>query len=218
MKTALLFGSSGLVGGHLLNQLIKDTNYSKIKLFVRLVPEINDPKVEIIKTDFNNLQNHKEDIKGDDCFFCIGTTKKNSPDKDEYKRVELEIPKEVAQIAKSNLVNSFIFVSALYANPKSSGEYIRFKGQVEEELKELNFPKLGIMRPSFLIGNRKEKRVSETIGIFVFKLLSPLLLGPLKKMKPIHSEIVASAMIAATNENLEKNTFESNEIVELVLN
>ena len=95
---------------------------------------------------------------------------------------------------------------------------MRFKGLVEEELKTLNFTKLGIMRPSFLIGNRKEKRLSETIGIFVFKLLSPLLLGPLKKMKPIHSEIVASAMIAATNENLEKNTFESNEIVELVLN
>ena len=218
MRTALLFGSSGLVGGHLLNQLIKDTNYSKIKLFVRSVPEISDPKVVIIKTDFNDLENHKEEIRGDDCFFCIGTTKKNSPDKDEYRRVELEIPKEVAKIAKSNLVNSFVFVSALYANPKSSGEYIRFKGLVEEELKELNFPKLGIMRPSFLIGNRKEKRLSETIGIFVFKLLSPLLLGPLKKMKPIHSEIVASAMIAATNENLEKNTFESNEIVELVLN
>ncbi len=133
MKTALLFGSSGLVGGHLLNQLIKDTNYSKIKLFVRSDAEISDPKVEIIKTDFNSLENHKEDIKGDDCFFCIGTTKHNSPDKDDYRRVELEIPKEVAQIAKSNLVNSFIFVSALYANPKSSGEYIRFKGQVEEE-------------------------------------------------------------------------------------
>ena len=76
MKTALLFGASGLVGSHLLNQLIKDTNYSKIKLFVRSVPEISDPKVQIIKTDFNNLENQKEDIKGDDCFFCIGTTKK----------------------------------------------------------------------------------------------------------------------------------------------
>ena len=212
MKTALLFGSSGLVGGHLLNQLIKDTNYSKIKLFVRSVPEISDPKVEIIKTDFNNLQNHKEDIKGDDCFFCIGTTKKNSPNKDEYKKVELDVPKEVAKIAKSNLVNSFIFVSALYANPKSSGEYIRFKGLVEEELKELNFPKLGIMRPSFLIGNRKEKRASETIGIFVFKLLSPLLLGPLKKMKPIHSETVARAMIAVIQNDIQQTIFESNEI------
>ena len=218
MKTALLFGSSGLVGGHLLNQLIKDTNYSKIKLFVRSDPKISNPKVEVIKTDFNNLENYKEDIKGDDCFVCIGTTNKNSPDKDDYRRVELDIPKEIAKIAKSNLVNSFIFVSALYANPKSSGEYIRFKGQVEEELKELNFPKLGIMRPSFLIGNRKEKRVGEKIGIFVFKLLSPLLLGPLKKMKPIHSETVAKTMIRAANENLEKNIFESNEINELVLN
>ena len=215
MKTALLFGASGLVGSHLLNQLIKDTNYSKIKLFVRSVPEISDPKVQIIKTDFNNLKKQKEDIKGDDCFFCIGTTTKNSPNKDEYRKVELDIPEEIAKIAKSNLVNSFIFVSALYANPKSSGDYVRFKGLVEEELKRLNFPKLGIMRPSFLMGNRKEKRVGEKIGIFVFKLLSPLLFGPLKKMRPIHSETVAKAMIIIANENLQKKTFESNEIAEL---
>ena len=218
MKTALLFGSSGLVGGHLLNELIQNDNYSKIKLFVRSVPEISNPKIEIIKTDFNSLENHKEDIKGDDCFFCIGTTKKNSLDKDDYRRVELDIPKEIAKIAKSNLVNSFIFVSALYANPKSSGDYVRFKGLVEEELKRLNFPKLALMRPSFLIGDRKEKRVGENIGIFVFKLLSPLLLGPLKKMKPIHAETVAKAMIRVANENLERNIFESDEIVELVLN
>ena len=171
--------------------------------------------LKIVKISFNNLENKKEDIKGDDCFFCIGTTKQNSPDKDEYRRVELDIPKEIAKIAKLNLVNSFIFVSALYANPKSSGDYVRFKGLVEEDLKRLNFPNLGIMRPSFLMGNRKEKRVGEKIGIFVFKLLSPLLLGPLKKMRPIHSETVAKAMIKAVNENLEKNIFESNEIAEL---
>ena len=103
MKTALLFGSSGLIGGHLLRQLIANNDYAKIKVFVRSVPQINDPKVEIIKTDFNNLDNHKEEIKGDDCFFCIGTTKKNSPDKNEYRRVELDVPKKIAQIAKTYL-------------------------------------------------------------------------------------------------------------------
>ena len=215
MKTALLFGASGLVGSHLLNQLISNNNYSKIKLFVRSTIEIDDPKIEIIETDFNNLENHREDIKGDDCFFCIGTTKKNSPDKNEYKRVELEVPKQIAQIAKSNFVNSFVFVSSGYADPKSSGDYLKFKGEVEEELKKLNFPKLGVMRPSFLLGDRKEKRVGEKIGIFIFKLISPLLLGPLKKMKPIHSEIVARSMIKVANEDLQKNTFESNEIMEL---
>ncbi|MDC0949208.1 NAD(P)H-binding protein [Candidatus Pelagibacter sp.] len=215
MKTALLFGASGLVGNHLLNQLISNNNYSRIKLFVRTTINISDPKIEIIQTDFNNLENHKEDIKGDDCFFCIGTTKKNSPDKNEYKRVELEVPKQIAQIAKSNSVNSFVFVSSGYADPKSSGDYLRFKGEVEEELTRLNFPKLGIMRPSFLLGDRKEKRIGEKIGIFVFKLLSPLFVGPLKKMKPIHSATVAKAMIAITQNKVSKTIFESDEIADL---
>ncbi len=215
MKTALIFGSSGLVGGQLLNKLIQNNNYNKIKVFVRSDPQIKDVKLEIIKTDFNNLENHRDDIKGDDCFYCIGTTKQNSPDKNEYRRVELDVPKQVAQIAKSNLVNSFVFVSSGYADPNSSGDYLKFKGLVEEELKKLNFSKLGIMRPSFLIGNRKEKRVGEKIGIFLFKILSPLFLGPLKKMKPIHSEKVAKAMIKISSGDFKQHVFESNEIVEI---
>ena len=218
MKTALLFGSSGLIGGHLLKQLINNDNYSEIKLFVRFIPEISNPKIKIIKTDFNNLENHKDDIKGDDCFFCIGTTKQSSPDKNEYRRVELDVPKQIAQIAKSNLVNSFIFVSSGYADPNSSGDYLKFKGLVEEELIRLNFSNLGIMRPSFLLGDRKEKRVGEKIGIILFKLLSPLFMGPLKKMKPIQSAVVAKAMIRSANKDLQKKIFESNEIVELNLN
>ncbi len=215
MKTALVFGSSGLIGGHLLNQLFKNNNYYKIKIFVRSEPLINDPKLEIIRTDFNNLENHKEDIKGDDCFYCIGTTKQNSPDKNQYRRVELEVPEQIAQIAKSNSVNSFVFVSSGYADPKSPGDYLKFKGEVEEELKRLNFPKLGIMRPSFLLGDRKEKRLGEKIGIFIFKLLSPLFLGPLKKMKPIQSEKVAKAMVKISNGDFRQQVFESNEIVEI---
>ena len=215
MKTALVFGSSGLIGGHLLYQLIENDNYNKIKLFVRSETVIKETKIEIIKTNFSDLENHKEDIKGDDCFLCIGTTKQNSPDKNEYKKVELYIPKKIAQIARANLVNSFIFVSSIYANPKSSGDYVKFKGLVEEELKKLNFSNLGILRPSFLIGSRKENRVGEKIGILTFRLLSPLLLGPLKKMKPINSEKVAKAMIKVANENLGKIIFESDEIVEI---
>jgi len=218
MKTALLFGSSGLIGGQLLNNLVQNNDYSKIKIFVRSEPEIKDSKIEIIKIDFNNLENHIEDIKGDDCFFCIGTTKKNSPDKNEYKRIERDMPVEIAEIAKANSINSFIYVSSGFADPKNSGAYLRYKGEVEEELKKLNFTKLGIMRPSFLMGNRKEKRFGEKIGIFLFKLLSPLFLGPLKKMKPIHSQTVANAMIKIANENIQQSVFESNEIVNLNIN
>ena len=216
MKTALLFGSSGLVGGHVLNNLIQNSNYSRIKLFVRSFIEFNDPKIEIIKTDFNNLNKHAEDIKGDECFCCIGTTKKKSPNKNEYQKIELDIPKKIAQIAKSNSVKSFFFVSSGYANPKSSGEYLKFKGLVEEEIKNLNFNKIGIMRPSFLLGERQEERFGEKFGIKIFKLLTPILIGPFRKMRPIHSEIVAKAMIKLANEHIDQSVFESDEISYLV--
>ena len=215
MKTALVFGSSGLVGSHLVRLMNKNSNYEKIKLFVRSTSEIKTSKIEIINTDFNNLSNHKEDINGDDCFFCVGTTKKKTPDKDEYRRIEYDIPVEIAKIAKSNSINSFFYVSSGFADPKSSSAYLKNKGQVEEELIKLNFSILGIMRPSFLVGNRKEKRPGEEVGIFFFKIFSPLLLGPLKKMKPIQSEKVAKVMIKVANENLKKTIFESNEIAEI---
>tara|TARA_Y100001958_G_C21186899_1_gene515751 strand:- start:802 stop:1455 length:654 start_codon:yes stop_codon:yes gene_type:complete len=216
VKTALIFGSSGLVGKNLLNQVINNSNYSKIKIFVRSLPVISDPKVEIINTDFKDLEILKNLIIGDDCFFCIGTTKKNSPDKSEYKRIELDLPKKIAQISKSNNVKSFIFVSSGFADPKNSGDYLKFKGLVEEEIKSLNFGKIGILRPSFLLGNRKENRVGEKIGILIFKILSPLFIGPIKKMKPIHSEKVAKAMIKIANCNIQQTIFESNEISDLV--
>ena len=217
MKTALLFGSTGLVGGNVLKQLIDNSIYSKIKVFVRSEIELKSNKLQIIKTDFSNLEHFKEHIKGDDCFFCIGTTKKNSPNQDEYRRIEFDIPKQVARLAKINEVKSFIFVSSISANSKSSSDYLRFKGQVEEEIKNLKFQKIAIMRPSFLMGKRKENRVVEKVGIPIFNFLSPLFLGSLKKMKPINSEIVAKIMIRAANENMQKTVFESDEIVALNL-
>ena len=216
MKTALLFGASGLVGGHVLSQLISNYNYSKIKLFVRSSIDIIDPKIEIIQTDFNNLENHREDIKGDDCFFCIGTTKRNSPDKNEYQRIELNIPKQVAQIAKSNNIKSYFFISSGYANSKSSGDYLKYKGLVEEEILSLGFSKTGILRPSFILGNREEFRLGEKIGIIIFKLLNPLFVGPLRKMRSIHSETIAIAMIKLVNENIDQKIFESDQISDLV--
>jgi hypothetical protein len=81
MKTAIIFGSSGFIGNELFKKILFNNIYSKIIIFVRSIPEVNNPKVEIIKTDFNNLHQYKDNIKGNDCYFCIGTTKKDSPDK-----------------------------------------------------------------------------------------------------------------------------------------
>ena len=215
MKTALVFGSSGLIGNQLVDLMIKDNNYNKIKLFVRSEPTIDSSKLEIIKTDFNNLKNHKDSIKGDDCFFCIGTTRKNTPDKDKYIKIEYNLPIEVARIAKLNFVNNFIYISSLGANPNATSLYLKNKGQAEQELIKLNFSNLSIFRPSILLGNRKENRVGEKIGILVMKTLSPLMLGNMKKYKPIKVENVALAMMMVADNNYKKTIFESDKIMEI---
>ena len=209
MKTAIIFGSSGLIGNELFKTILLNGLYDKIKIFVRTIPEVNNPKVEIIKTDFTNLEQYKDKIKGDECFFCIGTTKKDTPDKDQYRRIEYNIPINVAKIAKSNSINSFFYVSSIGANPNASSNYLKNKGQVEEELKNLNFNKLSIIRPSLLVGNRKSFRLGEVIFTPIMNTLSVFAFGGLKKYKPIKIENVVKAMLYISKNNLKETIFES---------
>ena len=212
MKTALIFGSSGLIGNELLKTILLKNNYSNIKIFVRTVPEINNSKVEIIKTDFRNLEKYKDKINGDDCYFCIGTTKKDTPDKNEYRRIEYDLPVNIAIIAKKNSVNSFYYVSSIGASPKASSGYLKNKGEVEEELKNLNFSKLVIIRPSLLVGTRKSFRLGEVIFTPIMNTLTLFAFGSLKKYKPIKIENVVKAMLNISTSNSNKIVYESNEL------
>ena len=212
MKTALIFGSSGLIGNELFKTILLNNSYDKIKVFVRSIPEVNNPKVEIIQTDFFNLEQYKDKIIGDDCFFCIGTTKKDTPDKEEYRRVEYNIPVNVAKIAKANSVKSFYYVSSIGANPNASSNYLKNKGQVERELKNLNFSKLAIIRPSLLIGNRKSFRLGEVIFTPVMNTLTLFAFGSLKKYKPIKIQNVVKAILHISKNVSEKIVFESDEL------
>ena len=212
MKTALIFGSSGLIGNELFKTILLNNAYSKIKIFVRSIPEVNNPKVEIIETDFRNLEKYEDKINGDDCYFCIGTTKKDTPDNNEYRRVEYDIPLSVAKIAKKNSINSFFYVSSIGANPNASSNYLKNKGQVEEELKKLNFPKLGIIRPSLLVGNRKSFRLGEVIFTPIMNTLTAFAFGSLKKYKPIKIENVVKAMLYISKNDSNEIVFESDEL------
>ena len=210
MKEALIFGSTGLIGNHLYNLLLKDNYYTKIKLYVRKDTNVSHPKVEIINIDFNNLENYSDLIAGDDCYFCIGTTKKETPIKDVYRKIEYDILVAIAKIAKKNNINSFIYVSSLGSNPTTKNTYLRNKGQVEEALKILNFHKLSIIRPSLLLGPRNTLRLGEFILQKVFKSLSFLFRGSLKKYAAIDAENVARAMINISKRNLKDVYFDSN--------
>ena len=215
MKTALVFGSTGLVGGNLLRLLIKDEKYKKIRVFVRSSASKIDPKIEVVQTDFTKLENIKSEIKGDDCFFCIGTTRKKTPDKQDYINTEYNLPLSIGKICSDNNIQNFTYISSLGANPKTSNLYLKNKGMAEEELRKLNFKKFIVIRPSFLIGKRIEERLGEKIGIFAMKCISPILVGDLKKYKSINAEIVAKSMINISNSEIQSGVFEPPQLLQI---
>ena len=215
MKTAILFGSTGLVGGHLLNLLVNSNEYDKIKIFSRKYIETKNPKIEKYVIDFNELEKHKDKILGDDCFFAIGTTRRVTPKKNDYIDVELNLPVKISKIAKDNNVKSFIYVSSSGANANSRNLYLQNKGKAEQEIINLSFEFTAIIQPSLLLGDRKENRIGEKIAKFIFKILSFIFIGKLRPFKAIHAKNVAKAIMIINEHKLDNLFFTSDKLEDL---
>ena len=95
MKTAILFGGTGLIDNHLLDLLLNNSSYTKVKVFVRKEIQKKHSKLKIYNINFTELDKYSHHIKGDDCFFSIGTTRKQTPNKLKYIDTELTLPKKL---------------------------------------------------------------------------------------------------------------------------
>lgn len=213
MKTALIIGSSGLIGKQLLNNLLESSDYVKVIAFNKRDLGLNHPKLEQHLIDFDNISSYENLIKGDDFFCTIGTTIKKAGSKDAFKKVDFTYPQQFAKIAKTNNIKHFLIVSSIGSDAKSSNFYIKTKGEIENFLTECNFESLSIFRPSVLTGDRDEFRLGEKYGAFIMNLFSFLLIGSLKKYKPIKSQTVAKAMyFVAQKDKLGVSIYESDMI------
>lgn len=211
MKTAIVIGGTGLVGSNIVTQLSDSNFYSKIILLVRKKANINLPKVEECIINFDNIDTSF--IIGDDVFCAIGTTIKKAGSKENQYKIDCEYPFKIAKIAKVNNAKQFIVVSSLGSNSKSSNFYLRTKGELEEKISALNFETFIILRPSFILGDRKEFRLGEKIAVVFAKILSPLFIGAFKKYKGVNASSIAKKMISSANEKLiGKHIIESDKI------
>lgn len=194
MKKVIIAGANGLVGSHLLNFLLSENEVEMVVALVRKPLGITHPKLfqEII--DFNKISSYSGLINGSAVFCCLGSTRAKTPDLDDYRRVDYNYPLSLAQIASKNKIEQFHLVSAIGANPKSKNFYVRVKGEVERDIKQLNFKSLHIYKPSLLVGERKEKRLLENTGHYIMKMLNPFLTGRFEKYRSIKGEVVAGAM------------------------
>lgn len=201
MKTALIIGSTGLIGSHLLDLLLESQEYEKVITFVKRDSGIQHPKLKQHIIDFDKPETYKELVVGDDFFCTIGTTIKKAGSQDAFRKVDFEYPKQFASLAQQNKVKQFLIITSLGADANSSNFYLKTKGEIQDFLKNCAFESISILQPSLLLGNRTEFRLGEKMGVYFMKLFSFLFIGNLKKYKAIQSEAVAKAMFIIAQKN-----------------
>ena len=211
--TALVLGSTGLVGTSLINHLLQDDRYIRVYAIVRKANCFPvHPKLIEIVADFNSIEIHKN-LNINHIYCCIGSTKRKTPNQSAYYQIDHDYPLRIAELFECD---TYTYVSSVGANPKSSNFYLKMKGATEMDLQHFPIHSINILRPSLLLGKRKEKRLLEDIAQYVYPIFNKILIGKLKKFKAVAADDVAKAMINCTNQaHRGVRIFESEEIIKL---
>ena len=197
-KTALIVGSTGMIGKLLTERLLQDGYYTEVKTLVRKPSGMSHPKLNEIVVNFEDLD--KSIIKADHIFCTLGTTIKTAGSKEDFRKVDFKYPLEVAKAAKANGAIFYGIVTSMGANANSWFFYNQVKGEIEDALKGVGYDSLGIFQPSMLLGDRNEERTGENIGQ---KIMLGLDFAIPKKYKAIHGDKVAAAMQKVAKEEVE---------------
>jgi len=201
---ATIIGSTGLIGSHLLNLLINNPDYSTVRILIRRPLEFSHPKLEKKLVDFNDKESFRLALEGTEVIFCcIGTTmKKMKGDKEAYRKIDYDIAVQAAQLGKANGCEKFVLVSAVGADSNSRNFYLKLKGETEEAVQASGIESVYILRPSLLIGNRKEFRAGEKLATWLMPLFAFLLPA---RYRPVKASEVAKAMVNAVKDPDTKN-------------
>ena len=199
---ASLIGATGLIGGFLLEELLNDPYFDTVRILIRRPIDITHPKLEKKIVDFNDSDSVLVALSNSDVVFCaIGSTmKKVKGDKDAYRKIDFDIPVNLARFCKMTGCEKFILVSSAGANSKSTNFYQRLKGETDEAVKEAGPKTVHIMRPSLLLGEREEFRFGENIGKAFMTTLAFLIPG---KYKAIQGKDVAKVMVSLAKKDEE---------------
>ncbi|WP_428310848.1 NAD(P)H-binding protein [Hydrocarboniphaga sp.] len=200
-RTALLAGSTGLIGTQLLQQLLDEPRYSRVTALSRRALPVQHPRLEVVLSDLDDLSVHADALQADDVYCALGTTIAKAGSRKAFAHVDHDLVMAVARAAHHAGSRRFMLVSAIGSSVKSPAFYSRVKGEVERDLRGVGFEALHILRPSLLMGERSESRPAEQIAQKLAPALGLITRGRLARYAPVSAQQVAAAMIACAFSN-----------------
>ncbi|GAA5525550.1 hypothetical protein Maes01_02120 [Microbulbifer aestuariivivens] len=192
-KQALIIGATGLIGSHLSNLLAESDAFSKVVTLTRRAAPHASPKVENIVVDFERLQDHAAQFQTEVFFSCLGTTRRQAGSLAAQRTVDVDYQLQAAKLAAQGGAQHYLLVSSSGADANSRSAYLKMKGELEQQVLQLPFPRISIFRPSLLLGERDHMRPAETFASWFLPLLCTL--PGLRRYRPIQGAQVAEKML-----------------------
>ena len=191
---ALLIGATGATGSDLLDLLLDDNEVESVDIFVRRDTGIVHPKLTVHVIDFEKPEKWSHLVKGDILFSCLGTTRKDAGSKNAQWKVDYDYQYSFAKAARENGMGCYVLVSAMNASSKSRFFYSRMKGELDDDVTKLGFPRLLIFKPPSLIRKGSDRNM-EKMGVKVIGFFNRL--GLMKSLKPMSTDVLAKKMLDA---------------------
>lgn len=195
--TITLLGSTGLVGGELLNILSQISEVKNIKAVTRRPLGRIPPRTENIVMDLDHIAERAETLKSEVFVCCLGSTIQQAGSPEAFRKVDYEYVMRFAEVAAQTGAKKFLVISAMGAKASSMIFYNKVKGEMERDLKKLSLPQIEIFQPSLILGARKDVRPGEAFAQKWMPKLNGILKGPLKKYRAIQATDIAKAMTIA---------------------
>ncbi len=201
MKTAVIAGASGLTGRQLVRLLLEDDQYQRVISVGRNPCGIRHDKLEEILVDFAELASVINQLRGQDAFCCLGTTLRKAGSKERQYIIDHDFVVKFAKATAAMGALRFFVISSIGAATDTRNFYLRTKGEMERDIQKAPFKAIHIFRPSIIAGWRKDLRPGEKAGLLLSYLLWPLMLGSLRKYRPITAAAIARAVVAVSRSN-----------------
>jgi uncharacterized protein YbjT (DUF2867 family) len=199
-RTAVIVGSTGAIGRQLVPLVQASPRFDKlVVLHHRPTPYARMPKFDERIVDFTRLPAPADGEDIEAVFCCIGTTQKKAGSTEAFQRVDRDIPIALARWAAANGATTFVGISSVDARASARSVYLKTKGQMEAGVAGAGLGSAYILRPSVLAGERDEYRLAERVANRVLAVIGPIMDGPLRKYRAVHTKTVAKAMLVCAD-------------------
>lgn len=195
-RVAVIVGSTGAIGRQLMPLLLASPRFDNIVVLHHRPTQYAElPRVKERIVDFSRIPPPPagEDVEA--VFCCVGTTQKKAGSTEAFQKVDRDIPIALAKWAAAHSATALVAISSVDARATARSVYLRTKGEMESGVAGAGLRSVYILRPSLLAGERDEFRLAERIGNRVLAVIGPLMLGPLRKYRAIHTKTVARGIL-----------------------